>query len=203
MSRTIRVLILAATLAGVFAVAPAGAHAAFKFGSKLATDVQPSNANTAHPCDEDAPGTRCTWVMNEAYGRPNGGHRAPRAGTIRKIRLIAGASGSFRLMIVKVRRTSSGVFQARAIRRGPMISYGGQPDDKEPYRVETFTVNVPVKKGQRLAINAARTSTLRCSSGGANTLLFDPPLRFGRAFRRASDDDGCWLLLEAVVRPAG
>jgi hypothetical protein len=195
-----RILVAAVLAAGV-AVAAAGADAAFRFGSKLDTTVQPSNAESAHPCRPAHPEKRCTWVVNEAYGRPNGGHKAPRRGTITKIRLIAGESGAFRLQIVRAHKNAAGNWVGKAVRNGPTIHYGGQPDPDEPYRVEVFTVSVPVKQGDRLAIRARKTSTLRCSSGGDNTLLFTPPLAVGQSFRRATDDDGCWMLLEAVVRP--
>jgi hypothetical protein len=194
-------IVLAAVLAASFAVSAAGAGAAFRFGSKLDSTVQPSNAETAHPCRPAHPEKRCTWVMNEAYGRPNGGHKAPRRGTITKIRLIAGESGSFKLQIAKAHKNAAGKWVGKVVRGGPTIHYGGQPDPDEPYRVEVFTVSVPIKAGERLAIRARKTSTLRCSSGGDNTLLFTPPLVVGKAFRRATDGEGCWLLLEAVVRP--
>lgn len=195
-------VLLGLTLLAAFATAPAGADAAYRFGAELDSTVQPSNAETAHPCVPGYPGRRCTWVMNEALGRPERGHRAPRRGTIKRIRLIAGEQGSFRLQIVRVRQTDSG-FEGKAVRNGPIIRYDGQPDPDEPYAVEVFRVNVPIRKGQRLAIRTRKTSTLRCSSGGPNTLLFRPPLVRGAGFRANTNDDGCWLLLEAVVRPAG
>jgi hypothetical protein len=138
--------------------------------------------------------------MNEAYGRPNGGHKSPKAGTIKKIRLIAENPGSFRLQIVRARATDTG-FEGKAIRTGPKIAYQGQPDEFDPYRVEVFRVHVPVRKGERLAIRAKKTSLLRCSSGGPNTLLFNPPLAVGTGYHDRFDDEGCWLLLEAVVDP--
>lgn len=194
-------LLLVAAIAGAFLTATAVAEGAYRFGSELDPTVQPSNAETAHPCNNAHPGRRCTWIMNEAYGRPNGGHKARRAGTITRLRLIAGEEGRFRLQIARAHETSSG-FVGKVLRNGPVIVYDGQPDPNEPYVVEVFRVNVPIRKGERLAINARRTSTLRCSSGGPNTLLFHPPLVPGAGFRANSDDDGCWLLLEAVVRPA-
>jgi hypothetical protein len=196
----LRVLVVLALLTA-FAAAAAGADAAFKFGSKLDSTVQPSNAETAHWCDPQHRRHRCTWVMNEAYGRPDSGHRAPRRGTIIRIRLIAGEAGSFRLQIVRAHGTVSG-FEGKAVRNGPVIRYKGQPDPDEPYLVESFSVRIPIRKGDRLAIKTRRTSTLRCSSGGPNTLLFYPPLTVGAGFRSNTGDDGCWLLLEAVVRPA-
>jgi hypothetical protein len=195
-----RLLLLGAVSALAVAAVPGPAQAAFKFGSKLDSTVQPSNAETAHPCLPGQPNRRCTWVMNEAYGRPNTGHRAQRRGKIVKIRLIAGESGSFRVQIVRARRAGT-QWEGKAVRNGPVINYGGQPDPDEPYRVEVFTVSIPVKKGDRLAILTNKTSTLRCSSGGSNTLLFTRPLVPGQGFKRTSRTDGCWLLLEAVVRP--
>ena len=190
-------LFLALAVFGALAAVPAAD--AVRFGAKLDSTVQPSNAESAHPCDQAYPNYRCTWVMNEAYGRPDGGHKAPRRGKIRRIRLIAGEAGQFRLQIVRARATDSG-FEGKVIRNGPVIRYDGQPDPDEPYAVEVFRVRIPIRRGQRLAIRTRKTSTLRCSSGGPNTLLFHPPLRVGAGFRDNTGDDGCWLLLEAVVR---
>lgn len=193
--------LIAAACVVAFAAVPATGQAAFKFGSKLNSTVQPSNAETAHYCVEANHSKGCTWVMNEAYGRPNTGHRAPRNGVITKIRLIAGESGKFRLYIVKVQKAGAD-WKAKVVRKGPVISYDGQPDPDEPYLVEVFNVSLAIKKGERLAIRTNKTSTLRCSSGGDNTLLYRPPLLGGQAFRRNTGDDGCWMLIEAVARPA-
>jgi hypothetical protein len=141
--------------------------------------------------------------MNEAVGRPNGGERSPRAGTMIRLRVIAEAAGSFRLQIARARKTGPDRYEGKVVRNGPSISYAGQPDEDDPYRVETFTVNIPVKKGDRLAIRKRATSALRCGGGGDGTLLFYPALAPGGAFRRNTDDHDCLLLLEAVVRPAG
>jgi hypothetical protein len=172
----------------------AGPH----FGAKLSPDVQPSNASTAHPCTP-LEGQPCTRVAMEGYYRPEQPN-APKKGTIKRVRLIAGEAGSFRLQIAKARPGSD---QAKIVRNGPRISYQGQPADAEEtgvYRVESFRVDVKVKKGEYLAIKSTETSMLRCSSGGPNQLLFQPPLALGSPFRTADDTDGCWLLLEAVMR---
>lgn len=182
------------------ALAGAGTASAASFGADVEPDVQPSNASTAHPCDYAAPGTKCTWVLNDAYGNP-GGERAPRDGELRSIKMIAGEAGSFKLQLVKVRAGNS----AKVLAMGPRISYQGQDpnmDPDDPYKVEKFKLDrpVPVQEGAQLAIVTKRTSTLRCSSGGDNTLLFDPPLALGDPFEAASSDDGCWLLIEGNVR---
>lgn len=194
--------ILAAIAAVAMMIAPAiGAAAPVKFGSMLNPTVQPSNSLPGLDCGEGASGP-CTMIQNEAYGRPDGGELAPKTGTIKKIRLIAGGPGSFKLQIAKVKRsTLFGTNEAKVVYNGPRISYQGQTeanDEAGSYRVETFNVNVPVKKGQQLALKGNITSMVRCSSGGDNTLIYTPSL--GSAFRPATETDGCWILMEAVIR---
>jgi hypothetical protein len=194
-------IIFAALAVLAVTIVPATASAApVKFGSKLNPTVQPSNSLPGLGCGEIA--GPCTFVQQEAYGRPDGGELAPKTGTIKKIRLIAGGPGSFKLQIAKVKRsTLFGTNEAKVVASGPRISYQGQTeanDEAGSYRVETFDVNVPVKKGQQLALKGNVTSMVRCSSGGDNTLIYTPPL--GSAFRPATNTDGCWILMEAVIR---
>jgi hypothetical protein len=199
---------LAAALASVaMMVAPASGMAAapVKFGAKLNPTVQPSNSLPGLTCTgTQTPGPACTMVQNEAYGRPDGGELAPKTGTIKKIRLIAGGPGSFKLQIAKVKRsTLHGTNEAKVVANGPTIGYQGQTEanfDSGSYKVESFDVNVPVKKGQQLALRGNITSMIRCSSGGDNTLIYTPPLLSGGSFRPATGDDGCWILMEAVIR---
>lgn len=195
-------IIFAAIAVIAMTIVPATSMAApVKFGSKLNPTVQPSNSLPGLDCGEGAPGP-CTMVQNEAYGRPDGGELAPKTGTIKKIRLIAGGPGSFKLQIAKVKRsTLFGTNEAKVVHNGPRISYQGQTeanDEAGSYRVETFNVDVPVKKGQQLALKGNITSMVRCSSGGDNTLIYTPSL--GSAFRPATETDGCWILMEAVIR---
>lgn len=195
-------LVFVALAVIALAIVPATAIAApVKFGSKLNPTVQPSNSLPGLRCSQEAPGP-CTMVQNEAYGRPDGGELAPKTGTIKKIRLIAGGPGSFKLQIAKVKRsTLFGTNEAKVVANGPRISYQGQTEANEEsgsYRVESFDVNVPVKKGQQLALRGNITSMIRCSSGGDNTLIYTPPL--GSSFRPATSTDGCWILMEAVIR---
>jgi hypothetical protein len=169
---------------------------AFRFGSELTTETQPSNAGDGHEC---APGPGiCTWAQNEAYGRPDGGQRSPYSGKLKSVRLIAQVPGSFQLQIVKIKPDNS----TKVVRQGPTINYQGQPaGDPLTYTIETFPVgNLPIKRGQSLAIKTTSTSLVRCSSGGDNSLLFQPPLAPGAGFRAPDADDGCWLLLEGVAK---
>ena len=41
---------------------------------------------------------------------------------------------------------------------------------------------------------------VRCSSGGDNTLIYTPPLSAAAPSAPATDTDGCWILMEAVIR---
>ena len=201
--KTLRRIGLAAAVASLALVAvPAAgqAKAPVKFGAMLNERVQPSNSQPGLSCSgPENPLTTCTMVLNDAYGRPEGGELAPRTGTIKKIRLIAGGPGSFRLMAVKKINGTD----ALAKRYGQRISYRGQMEsayEEGDYNVETFPVEMKIKKGEQLAIRGSITSMVRCSSGGPNTLLYTPPLYLGGYFTPATDTDGCWLLMEAVVR---
>lgn len=189
-----------ATLALALVPAAGLASAPVKFGAKLNSTVQPSNSLPGLTCNgPETPLTACTMVLNDAYGRPNGGEIAPKTGTIEKIRLIAGGPGSFRLMAV---RHINGT-DAKVTRRGQKISYRGQVESAEEegdYRVESFDVDMQVKKGMQLAIRGNITSMIRCSSGGDNTLIYSPPLFLGGSFTPATSTDGCWLLMEAEIK---
>jgi hypothetical protein len=198
---------LAAALAGLAVmVAPAtGMAAPVKFGSLLNPSIQPSNSLPGMNCEGVVtPGPACTMVQEEAYGRPETGQLAPKTGTIKRIRLIAGGPGSFRLQIAKVKRsTLFGTNEAKVVYTGPKISYRGQTEanfETDNYKVESFPVNVPVKKGQQLALRSNNTSMVRCSSGGQNSLIYTPPLLSGGPFRPATGHDGCWILMEAVIK---
>lgn len=199
LSRRAGILVAIASIAMMVAPA-AGLAAPVKFGAKLDPTIQPSNSLPGLTCNgPEAPLTPCTMVLNEAYGRPDGGEFAPKTGTIKKIRLIAGGPGSFRLMAVKKTNGTD----AKAVRYGQRIDYQGQPGSAEEegrYRVESFKVDMPIKKGQQLALRGSITSMIRCSSGGDNTLIYTPPLYLGGPFTAASSTDGCWLLMEAVIK---
>jgi hypothetical protein len=188
-------------MVSVLAVAVLSAPAAgqTRFGARLDPDTQPSNAERGVQCLDNKPGAMCSWVLMDAYQREadgENGHEAPQDGRISKVRLISCVAGSFVLQIARIDPTTG---KARVVRTGPLINYGRDPErcEGEQYRVQTYPVNVPVRKGDYLAVVAPKVGFMRCSSGGDNTLLFAPPLADRRAFRPATDGEGCWLLLEA------
>jgi hypothetical protein len=198
---------LAGLLAAMVAPAQGLAAAPVKFGSKLNPTIQPSNSLPGMTCAGAAmPGPACTMVQNEAYGRPDGGEFAPKTGTIKKIRIIAGGPGSFRPQIATVKHSASttlGATKAKVTYTGPKLSYTGQTEanyENDSYKVEAFNVDIPVKKGQQLALRGNISSMIRCSSGGHNTLMFSPALRTGAPSQGATDASGCWILMEAVIR---
>jgi hypothetical protein len=199
---TIRTGLIAVLAILALALVPSAgmAKAPVRFGAKLNSTVQPSNSLPGLTCNgPEMPLEPCTMVLNDAYGRPNGGEIAPKTGTITKIRLIAGGRGSFRLLAVKHINGTDAI----AKRYGQRIEYRGQPEAAEEegdYTVESFPVEMKIKKGEQLGIRTSDTSMIRCSSGGPNTLIYTPPLFLGGYFKPASRTDGCWMLMEAVIK---
>lgn len=205
---TRKLAFLTAAIAAVaLMVAPAaGLAAPVKFGAKLDPTVQPSNSLPGLPCLPEALRYQaCTMVQNEAYGRPDGGHIAPKTGTIKRIRLIAGGPGTIRIETAKVKqKTLFTTKEAKLVHKGPKLTYQGQSEanwESGSYRVESFRVDMPIEKGEQLAVHASGTSSLvRCSSGGDNTLIYPLTYYPKHPFNAAQGSDGCWLLVEAIYR---
>lgn len=175
------------------------------FGAKLTRTTQPSNSFGPHPCSEDTgrPGA-CTRVELAAYGRAGtgpsyGGAFAPMNGTVHKIRIIAGDAGTFIPEIARVQlKPNLSQSRVKIVAKGRVLHYNGQGgQDNGVYTIETFSVSLPVRKGDFLAVQSAATSFERCSGGGANQLVYQPPLRTGGPFTKAPFHDGCFLLIEA------
>ncbi len=195
-TRTLKAAVATALIA--VAAVPASSLGATKFGAELTPDTQPSNAGTdGHSCElNDA--SLCTRVSMEAYGRPDGGEVAPKDGTIKKISVISQGPDTFRFELAKAKPDTE---RAKVVYRSKKLHTQGQTDPNAlDYTIETFKVNAPVKKGMYLATESKTSSMLRCSSGGANQLLFQPALPLSGPFETATDTDGCWLLLEAKIK---
>jgi hypothetical protein len=171
------------------------------FGALLTRQSQPSNAFGGQPCEPKA--VPCTRVMTLAYRRPDPETQqvAPKNGTIGKIMIVAGVPGVFRLQIV---RAKLGTKRAVLVRNGPVIHYKGQgtgdQDNGPPYTIETFNVNVPIAKGDFLAVQSKKISFEYCSGGGENQITFEPPLTSTKKSRGTTHEDGCLMLLEAVYK---
>jgi len=183
-------------LASIFtlAVMSAEASGATRFGSKLTNQTQPSNAGTGKWCNDNNHGAMCSWVMTIARNAP-GRHRAPKDGVLNQIRLIACFPGTFVLQIANAKQ---GLGTAKAVRTGPLINYVGDSRhcNGNRYQIETFAVNVPVKKNDYLSVVGSKIGFVYCA-GDSGSLLFNPPLADGGAFRTANDNGDCIMLLEA------
>jgi hypothetical protein len=192
-----RALIALGFASMIILAAPASGQAAAKFGSKLNKNVQPSNGAPGLKCSPDAT-QRCTFLLNEAYAPPNpdGKQFAPKTGTIGKVELIAATPGHFQLGIAKLKSDE----KAKKVAQGPKITYKGSDLNGNTFNVESFNVNLPIKKGQVLTAQAKKISFVRCSSGGPNTLIYQPPLSVNAPFASPSGSDGCWMLLEAFYK---
>jgi hypothetical protein len=180
---------------------PATKKAVVSFGAKLSSQSQPSNAFDGQPCE---PRTEaCTRVMTEAYRRPDPetDQIAPKNGTIGKIMIVAGVPGAFRLNLAHVNVAEN---KAKLVAVGPIIHYVGQgtgtEDNGPPYKIQTIKVNLPVKKGDFLAVQSKKISFEYCSGGGDSQLTFEPPLALQTGFHHTNHEDGCLMLLEAVYK---
>jgi hypothetical protein len=179
-------------IGGLRSAASVSPAAASSFGAKLDVNAFPSNAFSGEDCPD--PGA-CTRVMNRAYG--GGTVEAPKAGYVDKIKIAAGVSGSFRLFFVKVK---PGTHEAKAVKKGPVITYNGQPGDGDPMVIETFNItDIKIDKGWRLAIKSSSSSLLRCDSGNGS-FTYQPGLAVGDAYRDESDNSSCALLIQAIYR---
>lgn len=179
-------LTLVGTLLGVAAM-PASA-AGVRFGNAL----KYSNGNVREPsirqCDVTGPneGDPCTMVSALPLDVARG-IRAPKDGRIVKIRLVAAEAGSFRLMFAQAKPAARA---ARIVKRGPMVSFAGTGG------IEVRTIDVTVKKGWYMAIQASTFRTLDCFSGSPAQLEFQPPPPVGGPYAEADHTNGCYLLVE-------
>ena len=176
----------------------AAATAPTFFGARLTTQSQPSNAGNGQSCDENGGiphGSTCTWVAITAF--ENGSHfTAPRTGTVKHVKLVSCVAGKFRLQLASA---SPSTQQAKIVAQGPEITYVGQSPcggtNGDQYVVQSFPVNLPVTKGDYIAIKAASTGTLSCS-GGDGFLLYAPPLPVGGPLKKAQSGASCDLLVQ-------
>jgi|SwirhirootsSR2_FD_contig_31_9245934_length_621_multi_3_in_0_out_0_1 hypothetical protein len=170
---------LLATLALV-TLSPLASAAPVRFGSNLSDD---GSAGSTQSCPIST--KTCTWILAEPYHRPNG-IKAPKDGTIRRIRVIANKAGSFRPVLARIKNNGD---TARVVRRGASISYLAKPDV-----IQVFVVRMTVKQGDVIGIEARKTSLLNCS--GQHLPQYQPALPVGGAFRNATSDTGCTMMIE-------
>jgi hypothetical protein len=167
------------------------------FGHRL--DHEPSNSSPAHTCDgSQDPTPACTRIPNDGDGggAVAAGMTAPRKGTIKQFKVRAGAPGDLQFVIVK----KNGEF-AKARYRSPVFHVQGLGfNQDEASAVETFKApkGVKIRKGDYVGIESTSTSALYCSHGGPSQLIYSPAL--GSTYQTATTDDGCELLVGAVLK---
>ena len=189
-SRLATALVLGAVAGATFLSGPVSAGTVF--GSKLNHEPTPTES-----CRQNKPANICSWVLE--IGQQNvGKEAAPKNGTIIKLRLRSCSPGSFALQIA---RAFPATDRARVVKTGPTINYRGNPNNCSGGTfIETFNVNVPVLKGDYLAVLATRVGFIYNASG-EGSLVFDPPLPDGGPLRLAVGSgvgDG-FLLLQAEL----
>jgi hypothetical protein len=194
------VLVTPLILVGLTASPGSAAPAATQtyFGAKLTSQSQPSNAENGQTCDENGGiphGSTCTWVAITAF--ENGSRfKAPRAGTIKHVRLVSCVKGRFRLQLAWANPSTH---KAKIVANGPVIRYVGQNPcggvNGDHFIVQSFRVSFHVVKGDFIAIKAASTGTLSCS-GGDGFLLYAPPLPVGGPLKKSHSGASCDLLVQ-------
>ena len=146
------------------AIAPLTTSAAgTRFGAKLTKTTQ------ADPfpnwCRDSNHSTKCTWVAVEAF--ENGDkYKAPRDGTISKVRLISCVAGSFTVQVARAKPSED---KAKIVRSGPTINYakdnqsecGGEDGDN--YKIQSFSVNFHVNKGDFIAAKGNKVGFMHSS----------------------------------------
>jgi hypothetical protein len=192
-----KLITTALAASSLLAALPAVGHADTTFGSRL--EHEPSNSAPAHNCREDGsddPTPTCTRVAVDQSFAVSGGLTAPMDGKITRFRVRAGAPGSLTLRLAQVAGDT-----ARGDGSGPTVTVQGRGfDENEANAVETFPADVPVHKGDYLAIDSTSTSALYCTGGGNNQLIFTPAL--GDAFQQATTKSGCDLMIQADMVPS-
>jgi hypothetical protein len=173
-----------------------------KFGAKLSKVVDPHGSTPTHECLPAAGGCTRAGVNYTATGAVQGNVVAPVAGRIKRVRIIAGTQGNFRLFLLNMRNINlaAGTGEAKAKRRGPRIHYEGTGFTSKPIEHFQLKPGLRVKQGQYLAIRSKRTSMLDCTPVSAHQLVFQPPLGLGGGFVASRAFDRCQLLIQAIIK---
>jgi len=186
--------------AGLVAVPAASGATNFKFGAKL--NREPDNSSPAHSCSDDFSDLQgaCTRVLvSSETGLAGGNLTSPHDGTLTKFKVRSGAPGAVRFQLVRLKNLSSnnGSAQGKARTKSKVFQIQGHGFDATN-QIETFKVNMKVKKGDYVAILSSKTGAERCTSGSNRQLLFAPPLQPGDPFRSSDGAGNCTLMVQAL-----
>jgi hypothetical protein len=188
-------LLCSLVLAGVTPLS-VSASGPVRFGAHLSHSTQPTPSEQCGTTVGKSNPRTCTWVAVEAF--ENGGHeRAPKNGTIGKVRIVSCVGGSF---TVQVARARPGHHQAKIVRSGPTLSYvkdtqsggcGGNNGDN--YKIQTFRVNLLLNTGDYIAFMGTKIGFIHNSSSG-DALVFQPPLPTGGSYQTRDSATGSLLI---------
>ncbi len=192
----------AVLLAAIAAVPTAASAATTTFGSNL--NNPPANAGSAC-ADNGVFGPALCTRVGSYYPGFSGRARAPRTGTVTAFTIRAQGPMTATLKIVSIRNLASDQRsgQVKTVRVGPTVRVNGptpQQLEEGISPVETFRVNLKVKKGESVAIDTTNNTAEYCADGTPGQLLFSPRLRLGKGFRTSDGVGGCLLLVQAVMR---
>jgi hypothetical protein len=198
-----RAVVCATALAALLIVPTAGAVT--KFGSDLKNkDGSVTQPTSEKNCQQDANPLDSTEkcdriaVRYQDTGAIQNNIIAPQNGTIDKLKLVALHKGAFKFELGDVKQLNGSDGQGKIVDHGPKIEHKSSiigPD----YKIQTFNVDIPVHKGDYLAIKSRKTSLLKCQSGSTEQLLFQPTLPVGGPFEsNLGHRSNCTLLLQAV-----
>ncbi len=198
-------------LAGAVLVALVGFAAAAQAATKFGADLRNSNGSVTQPtgnrnCQQDAnpldASKPCDRVAVQYLdtGSPGGNRKAPKDGTIVKLKLVALAKGHFTFELAKAKNLNGSNGKAKIVDRGPRIDYESSVHGND-YEIQTFHIHVNVDRNQYLAIKSRKTSLLKCQSGSTEQLLFQPVLPVGGPFEsNLGHRSNCTLLLQAIYK---
>ena len=196
MFKSVKTIAALAVAVAALVGGPATASAATSFGADVNPDVQPSNAGQPAQVQrvrgqEVHLGPQRRLRQPRAREGPEGRHDQGDQADRRRPRQLQAPAGQGQRPSRRPRSSPRVRGSSTRVRTNP---------NADTYEVEKFDVNVPVHEGEQLAIATKQTSTLRCSSGGDNTLLYNPALKVGNALQSLGSDDGCWMLIEGVIK---
>ena len=135
----------------------------------------------------------CTRVQSYYESPPHAGKvpYAPKDGKITKVRLIADNPGKLHLQLAKRGMNTD----SKVTRNGPTINYQGTGS------VETFKVDVPVKRHEWLAFKTKQANTLTCDPGvTGEDYVYQPALAPGDPFAAAYSTEECTQLVGATMK---
>ena len=132
--RPIVVVLAAMAMLVVSQAMPVTANTPIRFGSKL-----DNTFDTTGPVSCDGT-TVCTWIMNQPFNSTK--LTAPKDGTIHKLRVVAGAADTVKVVLAR----ANGSLQGKVVRKGATIHPVGL--DSTSNKVEVFNVSIAGQEGR-------------------------------------------------------